>query len=304
MTISHGADVEALRLLADEMLTHSEVCLRVALRTTAALADLSWRGPDADRARAAWASTHEPHLRETSRLVAGAARHVIDQAREQEDASSVGTGGPPPAGPAPTGSSSTGPAPAGSAPAGGATGPGTGWRGMLDRAMALAGTTATSHDLARTIGILVEEGIDLGAGGFASAEAALDAASPALRQVGRLASALGVAADAHGLLRGIEQGDYSQIVGSGGGLAIAGAGALGMGASGPVGVAWGLGHEAGTAIYDGMQGTTYGDIVRDMSDEAFRENGAWGMAQVPGILGFAAWERWVSGRHGDAGGGR
>lgn len=39
-----------------------------------------------------------------------------------------------------------------------------------------------------------------------------------------------------------------------------------------------------------MQGTRYGDIVKDMATGAFEENGAAGMLQVPGILGFAAWE--------------
>ncbi|WP_454296313.1 hypothetical protein [Salana multivorans] len=301
MTITHGADVEALRLLAEEMLTHAEVCLLTAVRTTAALDELTWRGQDADRARAAWTSTHEPHLRETSRLVATAARHVIDQAREQEDASAVsggtGTVGATPRTTTP-GTTTPGAAPPNPSPGGGApAGESRSWQAMLDQAMAMAGLTATSHDIARTVGIVLEEGHRVSRLGFGSVDAALDAASPALRQVGQLATMLGTAADAYGLARGIEQGDYSQIAGSGGGLAITAAGALGVSGTGPLGLAWSAGHATGTAIYDGMQGTTYGDIVEEMSASAFEENGVLGVFQVPGILGFAAWERWGSGRH-------
>src|SRR5690606_31689498 len=68
-------------------LTLAEVTLGTGLRTQPRLAEVSWHGPDADRARQRWEVTELAHVRATSRALAEAARHVLEQAREQEQAS-------------------------------------------------------------------------------------------------------------------------------------------------------------------------------------------------------------------------
>ena len=103
----------------------------------------------------------------------------------------------------------------------------------------------------------------------------------------------GTVIDASQLVTAVRDGDLSGGLDSAVSLGIEAAvqrGALGSFGGLAVGAAWGVGSAIGDAAYAGMQGTRYGDIVEEMAAGAFEENGAAGIAQVPGILGFAAWE--------------
>lgn len=88
-----GADPAQLRALA-ELLSNSSARLHnTASSLHPAVMNARWQGPDANRFRADWASKMRPQLQEASRFLDSTARSILAQAKEQEDASAVGSEG-------------------------------------------------------------------------------------------------------------------------------------------------------------------------------------------------------------------
>ncbi len=280
--VTHGADPDALDRLADELAHTAERIALIGRHHATALDDVRWSGPDADRARAHWAYLSVTVVRPASDALAHAALHAGAQADEQRRVSES---------PAPAASSAAAPSSTATGPAGSAASTAD---GVVDRAVSLdrvAAILQETPELATmaTAARAWENGLDQATYGLASD--VLGDASRITRHGGALLSGIGVATDVHDVVRAASDGDAAGVVVPGVGLGIAGAGLAGASSAGPVGAAWGIGTAVGGAAHDAMQGTRYGDIVESMTDEAFRENGAWGITQVPGILGLAAYER-------------
>lgn len=284
--VTHGADPDALRLLAEEMLTLAEVTLGTGLRTQQRLAEVSWHGPDADRARQRWEVTELAHVRATSRALTEAAGHVLEQAREQEQASEA---------------TAAAPAPAVSAPAAPAAAPAAGTeRSLGERARLLLDVLANGPELAQVAAVAAAGGrpaLSMTRGQHELVSSLVGAARPGVGAVVGTARTLGSALNVYDTAAGLVRGDPVQATGGAGGLA---AGALGP----AVGAAWGVGWTAGGLAYEGMQGTRYGDAVERRNDEAFRTLGAFGMALVPGNLALGAWDVLTGGDEDPDGGGR
>src|SRR5690606_1978176 len=280
--VTHGADPDALRLLAEEMLTLAEVTLGTGLRTQQRPAEVSWHGPDAHRARPRREATERAHERATSRARAEAAGHVREQAREQEQASEATAAAvPTPAAPA-------------AAPAAG-----TG-RSLGERARFLLDVLANGPELAQVAAVAAAGGrpaLSMTRGQHELVGALVGAARPGVGAVVGTARTLGSALTVYDTAAGLVRGDPVQATGGAGGLA---AGALGP----AVGAAWGAGWTAGGLAHEGTQGTRYGDAVERRNDEAFRTLGAFGMALVPGNLALGAWDVLTGGDEDPDGGGR
>ncbi|MGF2949403.1 hypothetical protein [Microbacterium alcoholitolerans] len=276
-----GADVEQLHATAVTFAAAAQQLIIVAGRTTLALqSDLTWNGPDGERLRARWRDEALPAVATVAGQLREAGLHLVREADQQLAVSTdgvVGSAGPagaPPAAGAPHGASRSA---AATAPADWATR----LEGIRDVLVALPGQAM----LGRVLSELPRGGDDWlelsGAisraekiGGFASiGMAGLDVYSTVV--------------DADGLVAAIEDGDVAGGIEHGVPLAFK---AMGPQVDMTLGTAWSAGTMIGGAINDSMEGTRYGDIVRDMSEGAFDENGAWGMLQVPGILGMAAYE--------------
>lgn len=96
----YGADIEALRLLADRIDEGSSSLDGVMATVTAALPGTEdWNGPDAELFRSEWDQHHVVRLHESATALAGAAARARDNADAQEstsDGGADGTGGGPP----------------------------------------------------------------------------------------------------------------------------------------------------------------------------------------------------------------
>lgn len=278
-----GADVEELHATAGAFAAAAQQLITVAGRTTLALqSDLTWNGPDGERMRARWREKLLPAVATVAGRLREAGLHLVREAEQQLAVSADGAGG--------SGSAVADAAPSAAGGAAGASGSTASaapvdWEERLssirDVLVALPGQAM----LGRVLSELPRHGddwLELG-----------DAISRA-EKVGGLAS-VGMAgldvystvADAHGLVSAVEDGDVASGIEHGVPLAFK---AMGPQVDMTLGTAWSAGTIVGGAINDSMEGTRYGDIVRDMSEGAFDENGAWGMLQVPGILGMAAYE--------------
>lgn len=296
-TTFRGSDVDALHGMATRCAEGAQQIIGLYLRTTAALhTRLAWFGPDAMAMRTRW----DEQVATAMLQVAGALREAgLQLAREAEEQLSASTDGGalsrPPASPSGGGASGADGSAGGSAGAGGAA--------PVDRAERVRAVRDVLMQLP-TVGMLARMAKEFPADLFPSAANDLrtvDAAYAAtLAKASGFARAgldgLGVAGavlDADQLVTAVREGDLTDGVQSAVSLGITAAverGVLGAGRGGAVGVAWGVGSAIGDAAYEGMQGTRYGDIVEEMAAGAFEENGAAGILQVPGILGFAAWE--------------
>lgn len=92
----YGADIEALRALADRIDEGSTTLEGVISVVQTAIPDASgWGGPDAEGFRAEWGDTHAVRLRETASALVDVAAKVRDNADAQETTSNdySGTGG-------------------------------------------------------------------------------------------------------------------------------------------------------------------------------------------------------------------
>lgn len=295
-TTFFGSDVAALHAMASRCAQSAEQIIDLYLRTTATLCTrLGWFGPDADAMRTRW----QEEVGAGMLTVAGALREAglrLSREAEQQLAASTDGGASPGSAASPSGRGGRG-----GGPAGGAAGPSaptsTSWaervRAVRDGLMQLP-----------TVGMLARMAKEFPADLLPSAAndprsvdatyaATLARASDFERRGLRALGAVGTVLDADRLVTAVEEGDLTAGVQSGTALgitALEGLGVIGAGAAASVGVSWGVGSAIGGVAYEEMQGTRYGDIVKDMATGAFEENGAAGMLQVPGILGFAAWE--------------
>ncbi|TDE91478.1 hypothetical protein EXU48_15070 [Occultella glacieicola] len=294
-TVTHGGDVDALIATARAYAAGAEQIRTICVRITVGLCHtMIWNGPDALAARTAWEHEWSPALMRASGALVDAGLELVGQAEDQLRASGADTAG-----------SGSGAGVAGATTAAGvsgAAGPGDGDAGTavpgrfgdlrtnLERlrsfAMSLPELALQARAL-RTFGAV--------ANNLATADVAREFVEAGLTGAERVGldglSVVGTVLDADGFVTGIEERDVTAIVQNGTSLGITAAAPwIGSAVSGGVGVAWGVGSLAGDMIYDGIQGTRYNEILTEMTDGAFRDNGALGIAQVPGLLAFAAWE--------------
>ena len=91
----YGADIEALRLLADKFVEGSETLDTVATAVEAATPQQDgWSGPDADGFRQEWTGSHLTKLRDAAAALSDAAATVRSNADAQETTSNEYNGGP------------------------------------------------------------------------------------------------------------------------------------------------------------------------------------------------------------------
>ncbi|CAM3786071.1 hypothetical protein OCAE111667_26070 [Occultella aeris] len=290
-SVTHGGDVDALIATAKAYAAGAEQLRTIGVRITVGLCHtMIWNGPDALAARTAWEQEGAPALMRVSRALIDAGLELVEQAEDQLRASGADAAGSRHAG---VGARAAGGTAAGAA-AGGAEGQAPSrfgdLRTNLERLRSFAMSLPELALQARTLRVFGDMAHNL-----ATAEIARDFIDAGVTNAERVGlaglSGLGTFLDAHGLVTGIEEGDATAIVQNGTSLGITAAAPwIGSAVSGGVGAAWGIGSVAGGLIYDGIQGTRYNEILTDMTDEAFKENGVLGIAQVPGLLAFAAWE--------------
>lgn len=272
-TVTHGADPDALRRLAEDMLNHAEFTLGVGIRTQRDLLAQRWSGPDADRARQHWESVELPRIQNTTRALAEAAGALLAHEAQQREASEQTNGAATPSGtPAPN------PSP---------TAAGTDSSSLTSRARTLLDVVANGPELAQVAAVMAAGGrgaVTMTRGQYEFVSTLIAAHRPMVGGALRVAGHLGTALNVYDVAAGVRDDNWSQTAGGAGGLAVT---ALG----GPVlGATWSTAYAGGTAIYDGIQGTTYGDALERRNEMAFDTLGAGGMFIVPGNLALAAWD--------------
>lgn len=287
-TTFSGSDVDALQAMASRCVAGAQQIIDLYLRSTASLCTrLGWFGPDAEKMRTRWVDEVGTGMLAVAAQLREAGLQLAREATEQLAASTDGGASP---------GSATSPA-GGGAPAGAN---GAGRADLADRVRAVRDALLQLP----TIGMLARMAREFPADLLPSAAndlrtvdaayaATLAKASGFERWGLRALGTVGTVLDANSLVTAVEEGDLTTGVQSGTSLgitALEGLGVIGAGTAAAVGVSWGVGSVIGDAAYEGMQGTRYGDIVEEMAAGAFEENGAAGILQVPGILGFAAWE--------------
>lgn len=272
-TAFSGADVDQLHAMASACAGAAQQLMIVARRTTLALCtQLTWNGSDADAMRASWQEEEIPAIAAVAGSLRDAGLHLVREAQEQLATSAVGAS----AGGADAGAIS----PAAKGAAAGSSSPDL--RERLEKLRdALIGLPSVAM-----LGRILSEVPDLN--GLPAAIARAEAAGSAFEKYGMKGLGLySTIKSADGLVTAIENKDVAGVVENGVPLVFT---AFGPVTDATLGTAWSAGSAIGTVTYDEMQGTRYGDIVQNMTDDAFTEHGAWGMLQVPGILGFAAYE--------------
>ncbi|WP_413452606.1 hypothetical protein AA0Y32_09900 [Georgenia phoenicis] len=251
MSVTHGADVEALRASSRELADTAQALLVTNVRVTGLIYNVEWNGPDAARFRSAWESEYSPRLSEVSAALNRAAADVLEQAADQERASS----------------------------ASGAMSSATDdlrarlrfqsdVLGLLPDAAKLGEVLRVSREAAASLARLDEvwELQELGRTTFAQG-------------AGRLLGGLGVALSAADLYEGVQDGDHAKVFQSGVPLGVAGLGAAGFiggGTAAAITVPFGVGTLIGTGVNEAMEGTTYGERVQENFDAVFRATGAAG----------------------------
>lgn len=286
-TLTHGADVPALRQTAQAMCDAAAELIATDVRVSAGLTSLTWNGQDAMRARQAWDSEHGPALYAAARELTHAGEKLLLEAEDQERASA---GGDLPAGPPP-----------------GATG------------ASVRSTLATElSSLRRVLDALTPSAETVGRirDVFSSAVTGANYLNnintvaqhlPLSPLVSGGIGALGAGLDAATLQTAWREGDLSGVARSAGSLELA---ALAMrfpvqGAA--AGAAWHVGWEIGEGANRAMAGTRFEENFRDRMDSAFDALGAWGMLATPVGLAYAGvetlWETAAEKIAGDESGG-
>lgn len=293
----HGADPDALRATALAFARTADLLELVDLRTHDGLAALTWSGQDANRVRAAWDDEHAVTLHLTAELLRTGALLLLDEADDQDATSSAGSidtiGTADTIGAVGTAHS---PAP-GTA---GAEGPTT-WAGLRERLTGLlttaAGTSAhvvretstvsTAVDAAALVGLRVRAAQSLGDAGILARVADFSVGPVTDRALGVLGVA-GTAVGAYDTYVAYQEGDWWRTTDGAvsTGLSVAGMVGGGLPALG-AGVAWTGGAWVGTEIYEGMQGTGYGEHFERRMEGAFDRAGAVGMLWTPVALAQA-----------------
>lgn len=269
-TLTHGADVPALRQTAQAMCDAAAELIAADLRVSAGLTSLTWNGADAMRARQAWDSEHGPALYAAARALTHAGETLLREADEQEQASAGGDGpvGPPP--------------------------------GAVD-ADVRSTLAAELFSLRRVLDAVTPSAETVGR--LRDALGATVSGANVLNNINTVAqhlplsplvsggvSALGAAQDAVTLQTAWREGDLSGVARSVGSLEMS---ALAMrfpvqGAA--AGVAWHVGWEIGEGANRAMAGTRFEENFRDRMDSAFDALGAWGMLATPVGLAYAGVE--------------
>lgn len=274
----HGADVAALRQQAVSLYDGAQVLVTCVQRTTAALDALAWHGQDAERVRAEWRAQHAPALLRVAEALNGAAMHLLEEAERQEAASAA------------TGAAAAAPAP----PPGGGT-----WADLKQ-------TVATGWSALTTVAEKVGDGQKVAlSAAMASARVRWDNVGssyrtlnqatnimteaqigPALGRVFTAATVVSTVDNAAQAYEGHRSGNLYVTVDKGV-SAVLGAASLAppltVGAA-ALSASWGVGTDAGEAIYEGMQGTAFGDRFTQRMDAAFDVAGPAGMIATPGAL--------------------
>ncbi|MDT0157727.1 hypothetical protein Q9R19_08835 [Microbacterium sp. ARD32] len=278
-----GADVEELHATASACAEGAHQLITVAGRTTIALETrLTWCGPDGERMRSHWRDQALPGIVTVAGQLRQAGLQLVREADQQLATSTDGVSATPATGGAPVANGT----PVGSPPASAPPASRADWEGRLNKVRDVLTALPGQAMLGRVLAELPRHGDDWLEIGGAIARA--EKASPGFERIGLGAlDVVGTVADAHGLVSAIEDRDVAGAIEHGVPLAFK---AMGPEVDMTLGTAWSAGTMVGTQINDSMQGTRYGDIVRDMSEIAFQEHGAAGMLRVPGILGFAAYE--------------
>lgn len=273
-----GADVEQLHATAGAFATAAQQLTAVAARTSLALESrLTWNGPDGERMRSRWRDEAVPSVAVVAGRLRDAGLHLVREAEQQLAASTDGASAT--AGPASVASGSP------SARTSGADAP-VDWSERLGKIRDILIALPGQAMLGRVLSELPRNGDDWLE--LPGAIARAEKAGGAFERIGMAGlGVLSTVTDADGLVTALEDGDVAGAIEHGIPLAFT---AMGPEVDMTLGTAWSAGTIAGGAISDAMEGTRYGDIVRDMSEIAFEENGAWGMLQVPGILGMAGYE--------------
>lgn len=281
-----GSDVHALYAQAVRCAEAGRHLAAVCARTTAALCtELVWRGPDAEAMRARWQSEAAPAIDAVAAALREAGLHLVREAERQLAASTDGAGAPATGGVRPVADS-------------GAGGP-----DVRDALETLRGVLTALPQAGMLLRMAREFPADL----FPSAAndlrltnaayASTLAGSSAFERGGlKVVGGAGAALDGWRLYEAWRQDDLTGVVQNGTSLGIAGLGlvpAIGASVSGAAGVAWAGGTMVGTVIYNGMQGTGYGDRFEQRAAAGFDRFGAWGMLGTPYYLAAAGWDSLV-----------
>lgn len=287
-TLTHGADVPALRHTAQSMCDAAEEMIATDLRVSAGLGALTWNGPDAMRARQAWDAEHGPALYAAARVLVGAGEMLLHEADDQEQASG---GGDLPHGPPP-----------------GAVGVAirsTLASELFSMRRVLDAFTPSAETVDRIRGAVssVVSGAVSGATYLNNLNtAAQNVPLPPLLSGG--IGALGVAQDAATLQTAWREGDLSGISRSLGSLEISAIAARYPVHGAAAGVAWHVGWEIGEGANRAMAGTRFEENFRERSNSIFDAWGAWGMLVTPGTLIVSGvetlWETAAESAAGDA----
>lgn len=260
MSVTHGADVEALRASSRELADVAQVLFDVNVRLGGRVYDFSWNGPDATRFRGEWEGQYSPALGRATVALNQAAAAVAEQAADQERASSADGGASP------------------------AT------QSLLSRVKAQRDVVelyTSAYQNAQIIGALTLPEVRASLQEFNRAWNASEAfATPLAKATGTVLGTLGTVLTAHDFARGVVEGDASAVAKNGvplGVAALAARGVLSAGAGAAVTGSWTVGTMAGNAIHEGIQGTTYGDRVADNFDAVFDRIGFGGVVLSPVI---------------------
>lgn len=260
MSVSHGADVEALRASSRELADVAQALFTANVAVTARVYDFRWNGPDATRFRAAWESEYSPQLGSVCTALNKAAAEIAEQAADQEQASSA-----------------TGAAPS----------PATddlrerlkAQRNMLMLMVdtAKVGQALAAHPEAMTSLAKFNEAWRL-SGAFSSNLA---------KYGGRALGFAGVVINAKGVADGWSEGDWAKTFQNFvplGATGLAATGVIAGGTAAAVTVPFGIGTAIGNEINDQMEGTRYGDRVTENFEAVFDAYGAAGMLLTPIVL--------------------
>ncbi len=290
-----GSDVHALHALAVRCAEAGQYLAALCARTTAALCtDLVWHGADARAMRTRWQEQEAPAIDAVAAGLREAGLALVREAREQLAASTDGAAGP-------AGGSDGGAGGGVDGGVGGAHGgAGADLRARLETTRTILGALPQAGMLVRMAREFPADLLPSAANDLRLTNAAYArtlAGSSALERGGlKVLGPAAAALDGWRLYEAWREDDLTGVVQNGTSLGIAGLGlvpAIGASVSGAAGVAWAGGTLVGTAIYDGMQGTSYGDHFEKRAAAGFDKAGAWGMLGTPYYLAAAGWD-WLT----------
>lgn len=239
MSVTHGADIEGLRTSARELADTAQILLTVNVRLTHRVHDFTWNGPDAARFRLQWETEYSPALGQVSGALNRAASEIAEQAADQERASS----------------------------ADGATSSATDdLQTRLNLQRDVLVTLAGLGEVGRAA--LVHPDAWRTLTNFNNAwTIAEHFKTPLQSAASSVLGVLSIGVNAHGLVKGVTEGDYPAIAQN-----VAPLAAHVLMKAGPaaaVSTAWGAGTLVGNQINKAMDGTTYGDRVAAKYDALY-----------------------------------